>query len=473
MLFSAIPFLYYFLPAFLLLYYTVPRPWRNAVLLLASLLFYAYGEPVYVFLLIFSSLRDYIIGRIIAKHHGTKKAKAALAFSIVTNLLILGFFKYADFILENINVVTGAGIPLLRIPLPLGISFFTFQTMSYCIDVYRHDIEVEKNPVDFAMYVSMFPQLVAGPIVRFSTVAKDLKNRKFNFEDFGQGAGRFVIGLGKKVLIADALGALSAQMLAPVQGTVLSHWIAILAYTMQVYFDFSGYSDMAIGLGRMIGFHFPENFNYPFISKSVSEFWRRWHISMGVWFRDYIYIPLGGNRVSGAKWVRNIFIVWFCTGLWHGASWNFILWGLYFGVLLACEKLFLGKLVKKLPAVLQHLYTLLIVMVSFVIFFVETGAMDIFRHLGGMVGLLGQPLADTESLYYLRSFAPLMIAAAIGATPIPKMLVEKAKAIKLKNTTIGESISVVLEPAFIACLLLVVTGYLTDATFSPFLYFRF
>jgi len=470
MLFSGIPFLYYFLPVFLMVYYALPKNWRNAVLLAGSLLFYFYGEPVYVLLLLFSSLRDYLVGLYIDKHRtaGPNKAKAALWFSIVTNLAILGFFKYADFLIANINTLTGAGISFLRIPLPLGISFFTFQTMSYCVDVYRRDIEAEKNPVDFAMYVSMFPQLVAGPIVRYAAVAKDLRNRTHSFANFAAGASRFVLGLGKKVLIANALGELSAAMLAPAQATVLSHWLAILAYTMQVYFDFSGYSDMAIGLGRMLGFHFPENFNYPFIARSVSEFWRRWHISMGAWFRDYIYIPLGGNRVSGVKWVRNIFIVWFCTGLWHGASWNFIIWGLYFGVLLALEKLFLGKLVKTLPVALQHAYTIGIVLVSFVIFFIETGAGGILSHLGGMVGALRQPLFDTESLYCLRSYAVLLLAAAIGATPLPKTFWAKCKSFDWIS-----KLSLVLEPAFVAGLLLVVTGYLTDATFNPFLYFRF
>ena len=468
MLFSSIPFLYYFLPAAFMLYYAAPKRWRNLVLLLASLLFYAYGEPVYVLLLVFSSARDYFVGLAIEKWRGSAKSKAALVFSVVTNLLILGFFKYADFFILNINALTGLSIKLMHIPLPLGISFFTFQTMSYTIDVYRRKVQTEKNAVDFAAYVSMFPQLVAGPIVRYETVAEDLRNRKHNWADIGAGMGRFVIGLGKKVLIADALGTLSANMLSPASPSVLAKWLAILAYMLQIYFDFSGYSDMAIGLGRAMGFRFLENFNYPFIANSVSDFWRRWHISMGVWFRDYIYIPLGGNRVSGLKWARNIFIVWFCTGLWHGASWNFILWGLYFGVLLALEKLFLGKWLEKLPNFFRHVYTLLVVLISFVIFYIETGAADIFAHLGGMFGVMGLPAFDTESLYYLRSFAPLLLIAVIGATPLPKMLAEKIKAWKP-----AEKFSVVLEPAFYGVLLLIVTGYLIDATFSPFLYFRF
>jgi len=468
MLFSGIPFLYYFLPVALMLYYAVPRVMRNAVLLIASLIFYFYGEPVYVLLLLFSSAQDYIIGRLIEKYQGTGKAKAALAFSIVMNLLILGFFKYADFIIANVNTIAGTSLPLLHIPLPLGISFFTFQTMSYSVDVYRRNIKAERNVADFAMYVAMFPQLVAGPIVRYSSVANEIRNRKHSFEDFAAGAGRFVIGLGKKVLIANALGELSVAMFAPSAPTVLSHWLSIIAYTLQVYFDFSGYSDMAIGLGRIFGFRFPENFNYPFIAKSISDFWRRWHMTMGGWFRDYIYIPLGGNRVSGIKWVRNLFIVWFCTGLWHGANWNFIIWGLYFGVILACEKLLWGKHVAKLPAVLQHVYTMAIVLVSFVVFFVESGTGDILRYLGGMVGALSLPALDMESLYYLRSYAPLIAIAIIGATPLPRMLITK-----LNSLRHADKLALVLEPAFYGSLLLVVTGYLVDATFNPFLYFRF
>ena len=468
MLFSGISFLYYFLPLTLILYYAAPKGWRNTVLLFASLLFYFYGEPIYVALLLFSSIRDYIVGRLIEKHHGTGKAKAALVFSIITNLLILGFFKYADFFIANINTVFGTSLPLLYIPLPLGISFFTFQTMSYSIDVYRRTIKAEQSAVNFAMYVSMFPQLVAGPIVRYTSVANDMRGRKHSFKDFAEGTGRFAIGMGKKVLIANVLGELAASMLNPSAQTVLSHWLAVLAYTLQIYFDFSGYSDMAIGLGRIFGFHFPENFNYPFIAKSISEFWRRWHISMGIWFREYIYIPLGGNRVSGLKWARNIFIVWFCTGLWHGASWYFIIWGLYFGVLLACEKLFLGKLVKKLPVALQHVYTLAIVLVSFVIFCIESSGGNVLLHLGGMFGAAGLPAFDAEALYYLRSFAPLLAIAVVGSTPLPKMLAAKLKAYKP-----GEILSTVLEPAFYSGLLIVVTGYLIDATFNPFLYFRF
>jgi len=468
MLFSSIPYLYFFFPIMLLLEFSMPRKWRNFILLAASLIFYFYGEPVYVLLLLFSSATDYTIGLLIEKYHGTKKARVALICSLISNLAILGFFKYADFIIGNINALFNTSVPYMYISLPLGISFFTFQTMSYSIDVYRGEIKAERSPTNFAMYVSMFPQLVAGPIVRYSSVAKEIRDRSHSFENFAKGAGRFAIGLGKKVLIANALGELSVTMLAPSSPTVLSHWLTILAYTLQIYFDFSGYSDMAIGLGRIFGFTFPENFNYPFIAKSISDFWRRWHMSMGTWFREYLYIPLGGNRVSSLKWVRNIFIVWFCTGLWHGANWNFIIWGLYFGVLLALEKLFLGKLITKLPKALQHTYTLFFVFISFAIFYIESGTVDLFKHLGAMVGAAGLDLADIESLYYLRSYAPLLLIACIGATPLVKNLALRAQKFK-----IADKLGLVLEPAVYAVLLIVSTGYLIDATFNPFLYFRF
>ena len=467
MIFSGMPFLYYFFPLVLIPYFLAPKKIKNVVLLVASLLFYYYGEAGYVLLLLFSSATDYIIGLIIEKNRGTNKMRIALGFSIAINLLVLGFFKYSDFIIENINALLGTSIPMLFISLPLGISFFTFQTMSYTIDVYRGSVKADKNPLNFAMYVTMFPQLVAGPIIRYNTVAAEVQERTHSFDNFAYGVGRFVLGLGKKVLIADALGSLSGAMLGAGTQSVLSQWLAIFAYVLQIYFDFSGYSDMAIGLGRMFGFHFLENFNYPFIASSISDFWRRWHISMGTWFREYLYIPLGGNRVSTLKWVRNIFIVWFCTGLWHGADWNFIIWGLYFGVLLTLEKLFLGKLVAKLPAVLRHVYTLFFVFFSFVIFYIES-LPDLFSHLGGMLGLSGLPLLDAEALYYLRSYALLIIAACVGATPLLKK-----SAGALMKSKLGSKASIVLEPAFYAVLLIIVTGYIVDSTFSPFLYFRF
>ena len=469
MLFSSIPFLYYFLPAVLLLYFAVPRRIKNVTLLLVSLIFYFYGEHGYVLLLLFSSTADYILGRIIEKYHGTNKAKRALAISIGINLLVLGFFKYADFIVMNINALFDVGLPLLRIHLPLGISFFTFQTMSYTIDVYRGTAAAERGPLSFAMYVSMFPQLVAGPIVRYNTVAAELQNRTHSFENFAAGTERFTMGLAKKVLLANALGELSVTMLATETPSVLAHWLAVLAYFFQIYFDFSGYSDMAIGLGLMLGFHFPENFNYPFTAASVSNFWQRWHMSMGTWFREYLYIPLGGNRVSRIKWVRNIFIVWFCTGLWHGANWNYILWGLYFGVLLAVEKLFLSNLLSRLPKFVGHIYTLTAVFFSFILFYIEDMS-ALAQHLAGMFGGLDIPASNTESLYYLRSYALLLVVAAIGSTPLPKTLGKRLLRLpQLQNSPFGA----IAETIFCIALLLITTGYLIDSSFNPFLYFRF
>ena len=467
MLFSGIPFLYYFLPAVLLVYFSVPRRAKNIILLLFSLFFYFYGEPVFVLLLLFSSLTGYLAGLLVDKHGKTGPGKAALWGAVVINLLLLGFYKYADFFIANINALFNTSIKLLHLPLPLGISFFVFQTISYVVDVYRGDAPADKNPLDFTMYVAMFPQLVAGPIIRYTTVAGQIRGRKHTFDGFASGVGRFVTGLAKKVLIADALGALSATMLATTAPTVLSYWLAIFAYILQIYFDFSGYSDMAIGLGRMFGFDFPENFNYPFIANSISDFWRRWHISMGAWFREYLYIPLGGNRVSRLKWVRNIFIVWFATGLWHGANWNYILWGLYFGVLLGIEKLFMGKLLKKTPGWLRHVYTLGLVFFSFIIFYIES-LPAMFSHISGMFGGLGLSGANVESIYYLKSYGLLLAAACIGATPLLKNWA--ARLLENKRTA---PVMQVLQPVFYLVLLVVTTGYLVDSSFSPFLYFRF
>jgi alginate O-acetyltransferase complex protein AlgI len=360
-------------------------------------------------------------------------------------------------------------IPLLNVHLPLGISFYTFQTMSYTIDVYRGDARPQRSPVDFAAYVCMFPQLVAGPIVRYQTIAEQLKKRTTTWENLSVGATRFVIGLGKKVLIADTLGQLNAVAHEAGEKTILFYWLAIISFTFQIYFDFSGYSDMAIGLGRMIGFRFLENFNYPFIAKSISEFWQRWHISMGTWFREYIYIPLGGNRVSKLKWVRNIAVVWLVTGLWHGAAWNFIIFGGFFGLVLASEKLFLMKWLEKTPGFLRHVYVMAIVIFSFVIFHLET--LDgITEYLRGIAGLGNVPLTNSESVYYLRSYGFVMLIAAFGSTPVLRDLVWKAKAHKSAKLRI---IADALTPVFTVGLLLIVTAYIIDSSFSPFLYFRF
>ena len=467
MLFSSIPFLFYFLPVVFAVYFALPKKLRNIVLLVSSLLFYFYGEPKYIVLLVFSSLMDYTISRIIGKLRGTKTAKRALIVSVSVNLLLLMFFKYSDFIITNVNAALRSNIPLLHIPLPLGISFYTFQTMSYTIDVYRNEAKIQKNPLDFMAYVAMFPQLVAGPVVRYQTIADQVNERSHSLECFAAGAVRFVIGLGKKVLIANALGELNKTALTASGQSVLMYWLAIIAFTLQIYFDFSGYSDMAIGLGKIFGFTFLENFNYPFISRSITEFWRRWHISMGTWFREYVYISLGGNRVSQLKWIRNIAIVWFCTGLWHGSSWNFVAWGIFFGVILVCEKLFLLKWLEKLPSALSHIYCLLIVLVSFVVFHLET-MQDITGFLKGMFGFASVPLVSSESLYYLNSYKVILVVAAIGSTPLLKFIVTKAQSSVRSNTAVN-----ILRPICTACLLVVSTAYLVDSSFNPFLYFRF
>ena len=445
----------------------MPRRFRNAILLVLSLVFYFYGEPVYVLLLLFSSTYDYIFGLVIDKCRGKKRAKIALICSIVLNLSILLFFKYSDFFIANVNALFGLSIPLLFIPLPLGISFYTFQTMSYTIDLYRNQTTVEKNIINFAAYVTMFPQLVAGPIVRHKTVSTQFTKREHSVEDFSIGASRFVIGLAKKVLIANELGALNATALTTTNQSVLMYWIAIIAFMLQIYFDFSGYSDMAIGLARIFGFRFLENFNYPFIARSITDFWRRWHISMGTWFREYIYLPLGGNRVSKLKWARNIAIVWLCTGFWHGAAWNFVAWGVFFGIILTIEKLVLLKQIDKLPKVFAHIYTLIIITVSFVIFHLET-IPDILNHLGGMIGLNGVPLTNMESVYYLDSYKVIILAAAVGSTPLIKTLFIKAQSkARLVNAVNAAT------PVFVCALLIIITAYLIDSSFNPFLYFRF
>lgn len=467
MLFSSVQFLFFFLPAVLICYYAVPDKAKNYVLLLFSLFFYFCGEPVYTLLLVFSSLSDYAHSLVIESRRGTLAAKIALISSIVINVGMLGFFKYADFLITNFNAITGMAVPLLNISLPIGISFFTFQTMSYTIDVYRGDVHAEKNFASLATYVCLFPQLVAGPIVRYKTVADELSCRTHSFERTSQGIARFTVGLAKKVLIANQMGALCSVFRAADEKTVLFYWIYAIAYTMQIYFDFSGYSDMAIGLGSMFGFTFPENFNYPYISESITEFWRRWHMTLGGWFRDYVYIPLGGNRCSKIKWLRNIMVVWLLTGLWHGAAWNFALWGVMFGVLLIIEKLWLGKLLEKLPAFFRHFYVMLIVIISFVIFN-SASISEAFGDIAGMFGGQGVALADSNTLYYLRSNAVLFVAAIIGCTPLLKRLADK-----LNTLSVGKNITAFAQPVLIAVGMIVCTSYLVDGSFNPFLYFRF
>ena len=466
MLFSSISFLYLFLPV-LLVYYVVPRSWRNHVLLLASLFFYFVGEPVYVLLLVVSSLSDFFHSLYIEKHRGTKKAKIALASSIAINLGMLGFFKYTDFLIGAVNGLLGTAIPLTGVELPIGISFFTFQTMSYTIDVYRGNAKAERNLATMATFVCLFPQLVAGPIVRYVDVDRELHQRSITLDSLYRGAVRFAVGLGKKVLIANAMGSLCADYRAVTEGSVAFAWVYAAAFALQIYFDFAGYSDMAIGLGRMLGFDFPENFDYPFISSTISEFWRRWHMTLGGWFRDYLYIPLGGNRVSRGRWIFNTAIVWAATGLWHGAAWNFLWWGVYFGVLLVCEKLVWGGLLKKLNGFWRRVYVLPLLLISFAIFN-AANMQQLVGDLKNMIGLGGLQLWSFETGYHLRSYAILLLAAVVGATPLPKHLWQRFAA-----TRAGQLVSVALEPLFVLAMLLLGTAYLVDGSFNPFLYFRF
>lgn len=461
MVFSSITFLFYFLPIVLAIYYLVPNKWKNIVLLIASFIFYFYGEPIYVLLMLFSIICTYIFGLLINKYK--KHAKLFLILFICISVGLLIYFKYIDFIIQNINLWLTNKLDFIYVALPIGISFYTFQMISYIVDVYRGQAKVQKNILKLAMYVSLFPQLIAGPIVRYTTIEAQLEKREYTMEKFALGVRRFIIGLGKKVLIANVLGELNSIFLASNDTSVLFYWLYAISVMLQIYFDFSGYSDMAIGLGKMFGFEFLENFNYPYIATSITDFWRRWHISLSSWFRDYIYIPLGGNRVSKIKWFRNILIVWMLTGLWHGAAWNFIIWGLYFGILLIIEKLFLGKYLEKLPKILSRIYVLLLVMISFIIFNGE-GINQIMQNIGGLVGIGNIPIISQESLYYFKSYFVVIIIGIIGATPILKNIANTNKAQKIMN---------ILEPVFLLLILLVSTSYIVDGSFNPFLYFRF
>ncbi len=437
------------------------------VLLVASLFFYFYGEPSYTKWMLVAILSSYFHGLLIDKFRGTVWAKVFLWTSVISSIGILGYFKYADFFISNINSLFGSDIGLLKLALPVGISFYTFQTLSYTIDVYRGDAKVQKSPIRLATYVALFPQLIAGPIVRYTTVEEELSHRTHSFENFGYGVTRFIIGLSKKVLIADTLGGLATTMRGMEEATVAGYWMYAVAISLQLYFDFSGYSDMAIGLGRIFGFHFLENFNYPFISKSIAEFWRRWHMSLGTWFRDYVYIPMGGNRVSQGRWFLNILTVWFLTGFWHGADWTFIVWGLYFAAFLLLEKFFLNKLFAKLPKFVSHIYVIFAILISFVIFS-GNGLSGAAADLGAMFGIGGIPLWSGETAYYLGSYGVLLLAAILGATPFVKTAV-----LKIKEKRIGGLVCDILEPIFVVVMLLVVTAYFVDGSFSPFLYFRF
>lgn len=457
MLFSSISFLYYFLPCVLVLYFLVPRHLKNVILLITSLFFYAWGEPRLVLLMLVTIAIGYVLGILIEKDAEHKKLYLILA--IVSFLGALAYFKYANFFVDNFNQVTGLSIPLVRVALPIGISFYTFQILSYNIDVYRGEVKAQRNPIDLAAYITMFPQLIAGPIVRYKDVAVQLESREHNISKVADGIRRFVFGLSKKILIANVLGEMCEGFRLSDDKSVLFYWMYAMAFSLHIYFDFSGYSDMAIGLGKIFGFDFLENFNYPYISKSITEFWRRWHISLGNWFRDYVYIPLGGSRVKRGRHLFNILVVWMLTGFWHGAAWNFIIWGLYFAVLLVIEKTFLLKYLER-TKVLSHIYVLFAVAVSFVIFNASS-ITQVMADIGGMFGRGDLPLVSGEALYYLKSYAAIGILAIVGATPLPKKIVSKWKGLQYA------------EPVVLLVLLIMITAYLVDGSFNPFLYFRF
>ena len=463
MLFTSISFLYYFLPIVIILYFIVPKKFKNFILFLSSIFFYFCGEPIYTFLMIGEIFIAYVGARYLEKH----RKKSILVSLLAIHIGALGLFKYSDFTINNINQIFGSKIPLLKLALPIGISFYTFQIISYVVDVYRGKVKAQKSFLKLATYVSLFPQLIAGPIVRYETIEKELDSRTSNFENFAYGVRRFVIGLGKKVLIANMLGELCDVFSTTNEKSILFYWIFAISYSLQIYFDFSAYSDMAIGLGRMFGFHFLENFNYPYISKSITEFWRRWHMSLSSWFRDYVYIPLGGNRKETIILVRNIFIVWALTGIWHGANWTFVIWGLMFGIMLIIEKLFLTKHLEKMPSILQRIYVLFIVMISFIIFNANSIG-EAWNNIIGLFGANGESLINASTVYYLKSYLVVLVIAIIGSTPFLKNIIEK-----LKTKTNANKIINLLEPIAMASILIIVTAYLVDNSYNPFLYFRF
>ena len=468
MLFSSIVFLFTFLPAVMILYYLLPVRFRNVILLLASLVFYAWGEPVYLFLMLLSILFNYFSGLDIARNLQDKRAaKRSLVFNLIINLAVLGFFKYEGFVLDTLNGILPVHISYHALPLPIGISFYTFQILSYIIDIYRGNVKVQTNLPNFALYVTMFPQLIAGPIVQYADVDEQLASREVSRTKFGEGSMYFIRGLAKKVLLANTSGMIFTEVSGLAKGNiaVMTAWLGAFAYMFQIYFDFSGYSDMAIGLGKMFGFEFNMNFNYPYVSKSITEFWRRWHISLSSWFRDYVYIPLGGNRVSKIKHIRNLLIVWFLTGLWHGAAWNFVAWGLYYGVILIIEKYLLSPVLDRLPDVVRHIYSIVLVVIGWVLFFSSSfgQAADYIRV---MFGAGAHGFADRESMYLLTSNLILWLILIFGSTPLVHFRYEHMLRTKKWNTTIINS--VVYVALFIVCI-----AYLVTETYNPFLYFRF
>lgn len=462
MVFTSISFIYYFLPLLLICYFVVPKKYRNIILLMFSVLFYFYGEPKYILLMLIEVLISYVVGLLIDKY----KNKNILIIGIFIHVLLFGIFKYFNFVIINVNNLFHSNLNLLNVVLPIGISFYTFQIISYEIDVYNKKVNVQSNILNYFLYVFLFPQLIAGPIVRYQDVNNEIDNRNVTFEMFARGVRRFIIGLSKKVIIANNLGELCNIYLNLGDKSVLFTWIFAISYMLQIYFDFSGYSDIAIGLGKMLGFNFPENFNYPYMAKSITDFWRRWHMTLSSWFRDYVYIPLGGNKKGVLKQIRNILIVWSLTGLWHGASWNFIVWGLYFGILLILEKFILKKYFNNVPKFIKGIYTLFLVMISFVIFQGDNLS-SAFNIIKGLFGLNGELFINNVTLYYLRGYVLFIVLGVIGSTNYVKNLV-----IKISNGK-GKKIINILEPIYLLILLIIVTMYLIDSSYNPFLYFRF
>lgn len=465
MLFSSITFLYYFLPAVLILYFVVPKALKNIVLLLVSLFFYAWGEPRCVFLMLGTIALNFVFGLLIEKAKTKRAKKIYLAISVIGTLLGLLYFKYAGFFVENFAALIGIATPVLNIALPIGISFYTFQILSYSVDVYRGEVAAQRNPITLATYIALFPQLIAGPIVRYKDVAEQLESRTHSVDMAADGIRRFVCGLSKKIILANTLGELCEGFYQSTDLSVGYFWLFAVSYMLQIYFDFSGYSDMAIGLGKVFGFDFLENFRYPFISKSITEFWRRWHISLGSWFRDYVYFPMGGSRVGKPKLIFNLFVVWFLTGFWHGAEWNFVMWGLFFFVFLTIEKFFLKDALKK-SKIISHIYTLFLVAVSFVIFS-GNGAQEALMRVGGLFGAGGIPVMSSGVVFALKNYGLVLVISIICATPLLKNLYDR-----LNETRAGTVIGI-LEIPVLLILVIVCTAFLADGSFNPFLYFRF
>ncbi len=471
MVFSSLFFIYMFLPAFLLCYFISPNiKVKNAVLIVFSLIFYAWGEPVYVLLMMFSICFNYLSARSISYYAESNKKGAknfAFVINIIINIGLLCFFKYYGFVIENINALSGLEIPIHELALPIGISFYTFQTLSYVIDVYKNNVKVQKNIINFGAYITMFPQLIAGPIVRYADIETQLNERTLELDKIAEGATLFIIGLAKKVLLANNVGMLFDQIMAtPVASrAALTTWLGVLAFTFQIYFDFSGYSDMAIGLGKMLGFDFMKNFDYPYISTSATEFWRRWHISLGTWFREYLYIPLGGNRVGAARHIFNILVVWILTGFWHGAAWNFVLWGLYYGILLILEKYIYGRGLAKLPKVLQYIYSILVTLFGWLLFS-SNSIGELAKNFQSMFGMLGNPISNMETLYFFKTNLILLIACAFCSTPVVMKIFNKIASRK------GIGFNIICVACYVIIFVLSI-AYLVNSTYNPFLYFRF